>query len=272
MLSGTSSAKALAHLPSVFVYGDEQVQVYNVNNTKWSTLPRPPHSNSGAAIIGNQFTLIGGRDTRGRTTNDLVTWTGKEWKVLYPPMHTARSRPGVLAFGDLVIVSGGREADGEAVDTIEFLDVNKRIWIQSNLKLPRPLLSYHHMSLCGEYIYIYHYWDGYFWRMNKKNFMASLTTNDEHHWEELEYAPEASSLLQYSTLPVVVGPRGIFIFEKKKWTRISEETSYHYPCTASLNGTTFLTFGGRGGLLGLFGERQTRAVQYDIAVKVSKLI
>ena len=272
MLTATSYAKALAHLPSVFVYGgiEEQVQVYNIKNTKWSTLPRLPHHDSGAAIIGNQFTLIGGEDTRRIPTNDLVTWTGKEWKVLYPPMHTARTDPGVLAFEDLVIVSGG-EADGKAVDTIEFLDVNKRIWIQSNLKLPRPLAT-HHMSLCGEYIYIYYY-NGYFCRMNKKNFMASLTTNDEHHWERLEDAPKYSSLLQYSTLPVLVGPKGIFIFEKKKWTRISEETSYAYNCTASLNGTTFLTFGGRE-LLGNFslGEHQTRAVQYDIAVKVSKLI
>ena len=267
MLFGTSFARALAYLPSVFVYGglyggtSEQVQVYNVNNTKWSTLPRPPHSESGAAIIGNQFTLIGGENTRGIPTNDLVTWTGKEWKILYPPMHITRSWPGVLAFGDLVIVSGG----GGGTDTIEFLDVNKRIWIQSNLKLPLPLSS-HHMSLCGEYIYIYYWFNGYFWRMNKKNFMASLTTNDEHHWEELENAPLFSSLLQYSTLPVIVGPEGIFIFEKK-WTRISKETSYPYNCTASLNGTTFLTFGGSGR-----GGDQTRAVQYDIAVKVSKLV
>ena len=262
MLRGTSFAKALAHLQSVFVYGtSEQVQIYDVRNTKWSTLPRPPHSESGAAIIGNQFTLIGGRDTRHIPTNDLVTWTGKEWKVLYPPMHTARSSPGVLAFEDLVIVSGGRGADGKAVDTIEVLDINKRIWIQSNLKLPLPLTG-HHMALCGEYICIYYYRDGYFWRMNK-NFMASLTTNDEHHWEQLENAPLNSSLLQYSTLPVVVGPKGIFIFEKKNWTRISEETSYHLNCTASLNETTFLTFG---------GDYQRRAVQYDIAVKVSKLI
>ena len=261
MLTAVSFSKALAHLPSVFVYGgiEKQVQVYNVKNTKWSTLRRPPHSESGAAIIGNQFTLIGGRDTHRRTTNDLVTWTGKEWKVLYPPMHTARSWPGVLAFGDLIIVFGGVGAYG-SVDTIEFLDINKRIWIQSNLKLPGSLTG-HYMALCGEYIYIYD-WNGYFWRMNTKNFMASLTTNDEHHWERLENAP-GSSLLQYSTIPVVVGPDGIFIFEKKKWTRISEESSYHFTCTASLNGTTFLTFGG--------GD-QTRAVQYDIAVKVSKLI
>ena len=181
-------------------------------------------------------------------------------------MHTGQTDPGVLAIGDLIIVSGGDGAVGRSVDTIEFLDINKRIWIQSNLKLPRPftMISHHHMSLCGEYIYIY-YRNGYFWRMNKKNLMASLTTNDVHHWEELENASEWSSLLQYSILPVLVGPKGIFIFEKKKWTQISKETSSNNTCTASLNENTFLTIG--GGL----GEYQTRAVQYDIAVEVSNL-
>ena len=178
-------------------------------------------------------------------------------------MHTARYSPGVLAIEDLVIVSGGVGADyRQVLDTIEYLDIKNGKWIQLNFKLPLPL-SLHHMALCGEYIYIYN-WDGYFWRMNKEKFMASLTNNDVHHWEQLENAPEDSSLLQYSTLPVLVGSKGIFIFEKE-WTRISEETSYDYNCTASLNGTTFLTIGGLGG----GGDCETRAVQYDIAVKVS---
>ena len=97
--------------------------------------------------------------------------------------------------------------------------------------------------------------------------MASLTTNDDH-WEELEEAPERSSLLQYSTLPVVVGPDGIFIFEKK-WTQISKETSYLNTCTASLNATTFLTIGGgheEYKTREKIGEFQTRAVKY-IAVE-----
>ena len=271
MTIGTRFGKAVVLNETVFVYGGECrntaseriVQVYNVLTKKWSTLPPSPYSRSGATIIKDQLTLIGGRDI---TTNKLVTWTDEEWLELYPPMHTARWSPGVLAIGDLVIVSGGYGADGIPIDTIEFLDINNRKWIQSNLKLPQRL-SLHHMSLCGEYIYIY-YWNGYFWRMNKKNFMASLTNNEVHHWEELEDAPGSSSLLQYSTLPVLVGPRGIFIFEKKKWTQISKEMSYEFNCTASLNGTTFLTIGGE---LELGGEYQTRAVQYDIAVEVSNL-
>ena len=268
---GTYFGKAVAINERVFVCGGECenraseriVQVYNVLTKKWSTLPPSPYSHSGATIIKDQLTLIGGLDTHYTPTSLLVTPTVEKWLELYPPMHTARSSPGVLAIGDLVIVSGGRGADCSEVDTIEFLDINTKKWIQSNLKLPQRL-SLHHMTLCDEYIYIYDL-DGYFWRMNKKNFMASLTNNEVHHWEELENAPWRSSLLQYSTLPVLVGPRGIFIFEKKKWTQISKETSYHFNCTASLNGTTFLTIGGYGGVR----QYETRAVQYDIAVEVS---
>ena len=272
---GTRLGKAVVLNKSVIVYGgrcenksnnkpNHIVQVYNVLTKKWSTLPPSQYSQSGATIIKDQLTLIGGWNTLG-TTSKLLTWTGEEWLELYPPMHTARYSPGVLAIEDLVIVSGGVGADyTQVLDTIEVLDINNRKWIQSNLKLPRPL-SLHHMALCGEYIYIYN-WDGYFWRMNKKKFMASLTNNDVHHWEQLENAPEDSSLLQYSTLPVLVGSKGIFIFEEE-WTRISEETSYDYNCTASLNRTTFLTIGGLGG----GGDYETRAIQYDIAVKVSNL-
>ena len=269
---GTHLGKAVAINERVFVYGgycekaasERTVQVYNVLTKKWSTLPPSPYSRSGATIIKDQLTLIGGEDTHG-TTSKPVTWTGEEWLELYPPMHTARYHPGVLAIEDLVIVSGGGGADRREVDTIEFLDINTKKWIQSNLKLPQRLFL-HHMTLCGEYIYIYYWATGFFWRMNKKNFMASLTNNDVHHWEELENAPALSSLLQYSTLPVLVGSEGIFIFEKKKWTQISKETSYHFNCTASLNGTTFLTIGGEG-----LGQYETRAVQYDIAVEVSNL-
>ena len=267
----TRLGNAVALTETVFVFGGECgnaasnriVQVYNVLTKKWSTLPPSPYSLSGATIIKDQLTLIGGEDTHGTPTSKLLTWTGEEWLELYPPMHTARTSPGVLAIGDLIILSGG--ADYRSVDTIEFLDIKNKKWIQSNLKLPRPL-SEHHMALCGEYIYIFYWFNGYFWRMNKKNVMASLTNNDVHHWERLNYAPVNSSLLQYSTLPVIVGPDGIFMFEKKKWTQISKETSYYNTCTASLNGTTFLTIGGEG-----IRQYQTRAVQHDITVEVSNL-
>ena len=259
MPNGTSFGKAVVINQRVFVCGEQIVHIYNVKTNKWSKLPSHSHVNNGVAIVKDQLTLIGGRDTHGIPTNKLLTWTGEEWSELYPPMHTARSSPSVLVIEDLVIVSGGVGKDEEEVDTIEFLDIKNRKWIQSNLKLPQPL-SRHHMALCGEYIYIY-YLEGYFWRMNEKHYMASLTTNDIHHWEELEDAPPDSSLLQYSTLPVLVGPDGVFIFEKK-WTQISEVKSYCNTCTASLNRTTFLTFG---------GGYQTRAVQYDIAVEVSNL-
>ena len=236
------------------------VQVYNTLEKEWSKLP-PSHASSGAAIVEEQLTLIGGYASY-HLTNEVMTWTGNEWQELYPPMHTARFHPGVLAIEDFVIVSGGVGGGNGTVDTIEFLDIKKREWIQSNLKLPRPL-SLHQMVMCGEYIYIYYYGEGFFWRMNKKDFMASLTSwKPLQEWERLENAPSSSSLLSLSMQPLLVGPSGIFIYEKK-WAQISEVTSYDRACTASLNEKTFFTFGGE-----VKGERQTTAVQYYI-VEVS---
>ena len=143
---GTSNGKAVVINQRVFVCvqsGDQRVQIYDVKTNKWSTLPPSPYSHSGATIINDQLTLIGGRETRYTPTsvdtygtNKLVTWTGEEWLELYPPMHTARYSPDVLAIGDLVIVSGGRGADRREVDTIEFLDIKTKKWIQLYLKLP----------------------------------------------------------------------------------------------------------------------------------------
>ena len=268
MQYGTSFAKAIQHNNKIYVCGGSYaedslkqiVQVYNALKKEWSQLP-PSQASSGIAVIEEQPTLIGGWDTRNFLTNKLMTWTGKEWQELYPPMHTARFCPGVLAIEDFVIVSGGADANGRFIDTIEFFNIQNRKWIQSNLKLPLPLYQ-HYMVLCGEYIYIYHE-NGYFWRMNKKDFMASLTSlKPLQEWERLENAPKDGSLLSLSMQPVLVGPSGIFTYDKK-WTRISEVTSYHYACTASLNEKTFLTFGGKRK-----GEYQTSAVQYDI-VEVS---
>ena len=266
MQFGMAWAKAIPHNNKIYVCGDSSVgslhnivQVYNTLKKEWSQLP-PSHASSRAAIVEEQLTLIGGYINH-YLTNKLMTWTGKEWQELYPPMHTARFYPAVLAIEDFLIVSGGADKNGKPKDQIESFDIKNRKWIQSNLKLPRPLVL-HHMALCGEYIYIYHSDHG-FWRMNKKDFMASLTSlKPLQEWEKLEDAPKNSSLLSLSKQPLLVGPSGIFTYEKK-WTQISEVTSYDHACTASLNEKTFFTFGGKVG-----NEHQTTAVQYDI-VEVS---
>ena len=130
MLIGTRSGHAVTLYESVFVYGGlcenaasvRIVRVYNVPTKKWSRLPPYLYSLSGATIIKDQLTLIGGWDILGTPTNKLVTWTGEEWLELYPPIYTARSSPGVLAIEDLVIMSGAYGS----VNTIKFLDIKKR--------------------------------------------------------------------------------------------------------------------------------------------------
>ena len=213
-----------------------------------------------------ESTLIGGEVCPEKSTSKLMTWTGVSWQELYPAMHTARSKPGVLLVEDYILVSGGI-ADGRAVDTIEVMNVNTRQWIKANLKLPRPLAQ-HIMALCGEYIYIYH-WNSFICRMEKKNCIASLTGKEESSWQQIEKAPPAASLLQHSVQPVIAGIKGILTYEKKKWISIGEHLSVYYTTMASLNENSFITFGGeRKGLQ----DYLKTVVQYSIAVEVSKLI
>ena len=44
--------------------GSRQVQVYSLEEGKWSALPEAPNYNAPAAIIDGYFTLIGGRLTK----------------------------------------------------------------------------------------------------------------------------------------------------------------------------------------------------------------
>ena len=271
---GTYLAKQLSHNGKIYLFGgvckeyDSQkiVQVYNVSSKTWSQLPPLTHYYSGAAILEDKLTLIGGEVCPEKSTSKLMTWTGVSWQELYPAMHTARSKPGVLLVEDYILVSGGI-ADGRAVDTIEVMNVNTRQWIKANLKLPRPLAQ-HIMALCSEYIYIYH-WNSFICRMEKKNCIASLTGKEESSWQQIEKAPPAASLLQHSVQPVIAGIKGILTYEKKKWISIGEHLSVYYTTMASLNENSFITFGGeRKGLQ----DYLKTVVQYSIAVEVSKLI
>ena len=88
---GTHLGKAVTINERVFVYGgicrneaaEDIIQEYNVLTKKWSRLPPSPYSRSGATIIKDQLTLIGGKYTHGYRTNKLVTWTGEELSLIH---------------------------------------------------------------------------------------------------------------------------------------------------------------------------------------------
>ena len=86
-----------------------QVQVFNLAEGVWSTLPKAPNYNAKIAIIDGHITLIGGRDAKAEITNVVYTWFGEEgqWKEIVCPMPIKRLSSGICHHDGLLLVTGG---------------------------------------------------------------------------------------------------------------------------------------------------------------------
>ena len=119
-----------------------QVQVYDVNQNVWGTLPHSPQYNSQGVAINSQLVLIGGREAASEGVTNLVsTWTGQEWQQDLPPMPTKRVRPGVTTYHTFVVVAGGLAEDKQTLlSSIDILNITTRQWwTPANLQLPWPM-------------------------------------------------------------------------------------------------------------------------------------
>ena len=133
------------------------VLVFSTNEHKWSTLPKQP-SAAAIAVADNHIAVIGGEDVSTRKlTNTLSTWYEKEgrWKQVLPPMPTVRYSPAVISHNNLLLVTGGLVEDVSTVlNTTDVLDLTTMKWTSpEGLNLPVPLWR-HHLTLCGEYLYL----------------------------------------------------------------------------------------------------------------------
>jgi hypothetical protein len=119
------------------------VQVFNVRDQKWRTLPSAPQYWSEALAINGNLVLVGGRDSfTSKITNVVSTWAVDEgkWLQMIPPMSTRRGRPGVLLLKNFLFVFGGIVEDGKTLlDSFEVLDLTKNQWTSGHGLLLRPL-------------------------------------------------------------------------------------------------------------------------------------
>ena len=119
------------------------VLVFPTNELKWSTLSKQP---SAAAIAVADSHIA----------NTLSSWYEEKgrWKQVLPPMPTGRSRPAVISHDNLLLVTGGVAEDGSVLNTTDVLDLTTMKWTSpEGLNLPVPL-CWHHLALCGEYLYL----------------------------------------------------------------------------------------------------------------------
>ena len=119
-----------------------QVQVFDVNDNTWSTLPLSPLYDSHGVAINNKLVLFGGLEaSSNRVTNLVSTWTGHGWQQDIPPMPTKRLRPGVTTYRTFVVVAGGIGEDEQTLlSSIDILNISTpQWWTPTNLQLPQPM-------------------------------------------------------------------------------------------------------------------------------------
>lgn len=148
-----------------------QIQVYLLDEGKWSTVPEVPLSkdrkfkpanfphapnyNAPAAVINGRITLIGGRDAKtDAITNILSTWfeEKRQFIQVVDCMPTRRLESGVCYHEGLLLVAGGveeetqkgkeEEEEGTVLNSVDVYNFSTKKWSTPKaLELPRALRS-----------------------------------------------------------------------------------------------------------------------------------
>ena len=202
------------------------VLVYSTNEHKWSTLPEQQRA-AAIALANNHITLIGGQDvSTGKFTNTPSTWYEEKgrWKQVLPPMPTERYSPVVISHDNLLLVTGGLAEDVATVlSTTDVLDLTTMKWTSpEGLNLPVPLW-WHHLALCGEYLYLVGGVMVYPWR--------SPEDDNSQAWRAKWSDVKQTTVSQHSQP------------QKSVWTRTADPPALR-PTPISCGGTLY-TVGGR---------------------------
>ena len=244
------------------------MQVYHIDNQKWTTVSDIPQYLCGADIIQGHLTLIGGiqRDAVTRKdTGKLSTYVNDHWEEIYPPMPTPRRAFGVALKDQLLITAGGMCADA-AVSTVEVLNTESKQWYSlKSLQLPEPMHSCS-MTISNGYVYIGGGMNGAkklsksYWRLPWSAVQQSVQSRDNTSspvtWEKIADSPFiTSSLLPNSKLPVLFGGSDakrrsdIFVYDptQKRWTAVGNiSTECARPCVVPIYSNVVFVCGGLG--------------------------
>ena len=242
------------------------IQIYHIDDQKWTTISDIPQNCCGADIIKGHLTLIGGRDTVTRKdTGKLSTYVNDHWEEIYPPMPTPRFWLGVALEDNLLITDGGKCA-GAAVSTVEVLNTESKQWYSlKSLQLPEPIFLCD-MTISSGYVYIgggmkaakKH--SNSYWRLPWSAVQQSVQSRDNTSspvtWEKIADSPfMLSSLLPNSKLPVLFGGSDgkarsdIFVCDptQKRWTAVGNiSTECTRPCVVPINSNSVFVCGGLG--------------------------
>ena len=138
-----------------------RIQVYSLEEVKWSALPQAAIYNAPATIINGWFTLIGGRQTKDSAiTSILCSWIEEyAWvEDRISPMPTVRLESGVCSHDKLLLVTGGivDHVKNRIAKSVNVYNFSTKHWSTSTpeaLELPKAIRS-HQLVVFGGYIYL----------------------------------------------------------------------------------------------------------------------
>ena len=242
------------------------MQVYHIDDQKWTTISDIQQNRYGADIIQGHLTLIGGIDAvTGKVTGKLSTYVNDHWEEIYPPMPTPRYHLGVALEDNLLITAGGVCA-GAAVSTVEVLNTESKQWYSlKSLQLPEPIFLCD-MTISSGYVYIGGGVNAAqkatksYWRLPWSAVQQSVQSRDDTSlpvtWEKIADSPFiGSSLFKLlnSKLPVLSGGEDdkmgseIFVYDptQKRWTAVGNiSTECFRPCVVPINSNSVFVCGG----------------------------
>ena len=126
------------------------------NITRWMRAHQDvPQYYGASAVICGEPVLIGGLSAvDGKCTGNLVSYDFKAhiWFQQFPPMPTPRSSADACVFGDYLIVIGGQNDNGDALDTVEVLHLPTKVWGKA---APLPIkLAGQSVTICDDVAYV----------------------------------------------------------------------------------------------------------------------
>ena len=242
------------------------VYCYNMATDKWSTLNPSGHRRGVICIVDQKLCIFCGEHPKTcKMIKNISTYNKdtKNWSKIYPDAICERFLPGVLTYGEYIILMGGQNSKKAILSSIEVLNWQKRTqWIKVSTPLPVPMWSIK-PTITGEDILVVGYsTDG---GRSKAVFQirADIITLSAQNptifgqWIELSPAPYyETATLPHSNPPLIVGGRdnsGINSFadismydrSQRKWIRVdSLQSPRYYVSTAAINSNAIIVMGG----------------------------
>ncbi len=234
-------------------------RVYEFSDKHWKKLPYCPTSYCTIININDILTTVGGGGSLLFPSYALYSYIDSKWVENFPPMPTARWKPGAVYANKTLVVAGGKTISWYGVynllTTVEILNTVNRQW-SSVSSLPVNMY-YPSATICGDYVYIHPRTNDQEKNSVYKCSLEQLVQSQPSSatWENITSLPvSCSSLITVNSHLLAVGgekahsrTNNILEYINASWTVVGHMTlPRSVPFTAVIPGNKLMVVGGWG--------------------------